>query len=349
MTAQPPRLLSHALMVRTPAMLLCTAVGTLGFIALEPQQWDAMVAFLGAFAVAAVSTPPHNPKYGTWVEVLLRLLTRIGPVLSSWYILSYRLNHPASDGLFAISLGYFWFRLVELQNEPPDSPFFAPGSKCLRIAYVYWFLDVRTLKVLPDRAPTLPIVLSVAGFFGASQLCGAIAMNPSLPMGLRVYGMLGSFVLGLLGVDAFYRLAVQLIFSGQVSIASSMMEPWNAVGVRDFWGRRWNRVIGGSLTKLVFKPLVPVIGPSGATMATFFASGFYHTWPMYVAGLSLDACFMMMGFFALHGLLVGAEQHGLYAPGRLVTLLILGATWPLFGRQLIALAAPDLELAAVPA
>lgn len=50
--------------------------------------------------------------------------------------------------------------------------------------------------------------------------------------------------------------------------------PWLAASLTDFWGRRWNRVIGDWLRQVVFMPLRR--RPRPAMAATFLVSGVLH-------------------------------------------------------------------------
>jgi hypothetical protein len=52
--------------------------------------------------------------------------------------------------------------------------------------------------------------------------------------------------------------------------------PLAATSLRDFWGRRWNRIMSGMLRDLIFIPLSRKIGVIGATGAVFLYSGVLH-------------------------------------------------------------------------
>jgi alginate O-acetyltransferase complex protein AlgI len=57
-------------------------------------------------------------------------------------------------------------------------------------------------------------------------------------------------------------------------------KPWDnpavATSLRDFWGRRWNRLMSGMLRDLLFIPLARWVGVVGATAAVFVYSGVLH-------------------------------------------------------------------------
>ncbi len=53
-------------------------------------------------------------------------------------------------------------------------------------------------------------------------------------------------------------------------------EPWFMADLADFWGRRWNRFVGRTLSLEVFAPVKRRWGRVAAVLATFFASGVLH-------------------------------------------------------------------------
>jgi len=73
---------------------------------------------------------------------------------------------------------------------------------------------------------------------------------------------------GLVGL-AFLRLFATLDFW-------SLVNPAAATSLRDFWGRRWNRIMSGMLRDLLFTPLARHVGVVAATAAVFVYSGVLH-------------------------------------------------------------------------
>eukprot|EP00667_Euglena_gracilis_P012921 EG_transcript_13310 len=328
--------LQPADLARVPLMLVTSAGAMAGMVSLEPDNWHWMFFFVGAFAVAGALAIPQPAKPLPFLQRLQRLVVYTLPLVSGTFVLQ-QLRHPATDGIFCLSLGYHYLHVLELLHEPPESPFHAPGTTGLRVVYVFWYLDLRSLRVLPSPASGRQLALLALGYIGASQLAGWLCLRPTMPYAVRLYGMMAAFGLGMLGMDVCYRLPVQWLWGGRLRIASSMSKPWQAQSLAEFWGKRWNRAIGGSLTTYVYKPLLPRTGPGPASFATFLASGLLHVWPLHVAGFDGPACAAMLGFFLLHGLLVALESHGLYPSSWAVTVLTLLATWPLFGTQLLTM------------
>jgi alginate O-acetyltransferase complex protein AlgI len=65
-------------------------------------------------------------------------------------------------------------------------------------------------------------------------------------------------------------------------------KPWFnpavATSLRDFWGRRWNRIMSGLLRDLLFLPLARRIGAVAAALAVFLYSGVLHEFVSVLAG-----------------------------------------------------------------
>jgi alginate O-acetyltransferase complex protein AlgI len=75
----------------------------------------------------------------------------------------------------------------------------------------------------------------------------------------------------------------------------------------DFWGRRWNLAFSEMTALGVYRPLTPVAGKQGATVAAFLASGVLHEVAIslpVLAGFGLP-----LAYFLLHGGLVVVERR----------------------------------------
>ena len=86
---------------------------------------------------------------------------------------------------------------------------------------------------------------------------------------------------GLVGL-AFLRLFATLDFWSLVfrrlgfPVEKPFVNPAAATSLRDFWGRRWNRIMSGMLRDLLFTPLARHVGVVAATAAVFVYSGVLH-------------------------------------------------------------------------
>jgi hypothetical protein len=54
------------------------------------------------------------------------------------------------------------------------------------------------------------------------------------------------------------------------------VNPLSATSLRDFWGRRWNRIMSGMMRDLLFTPLARRVGVIAATVVVFVYSGVVH-------------------------------------------------------------------------
>jgi alginate O-acetyltransferase complex protein AlgI len=61
-----------------------------------------------------------------------------------------------------------------------------------------------------------------------------------------------------------------------ISATPIMYKPLLATSLADFWGRRWNLAFRDLAHQFVFRPLIGRVGPAGALMGVFFASGLVH-------------------------------------------------------------------------
>ena len=110
---------------------------------------------------------------------------------------------------------------------------------------------------------------------GAVLLWGvAFLYPPETPLLVRAWtGLVGVAFLRLFaGFDAWvliYRLL-------GVPVEKVWVNPVAATSLRDFWGKRWNRISSGMMRDLIFMPLSRWIGVVGATIVVFLYSGVLH-------------------------------------------------------------------------
>lgn len=143
-----------------------------------------------------------------------------------------------------------------------------------------------------------------------------------LPWWLQAYLAAVPFWLLLVAISSLCRLL--WLPSGQL-VPAIDHQPWRAKSLADFWGRRWNRLIGDWLAQVVFRPMRR--RPRRAVLATFIVSGLLHelvvSLPLAVVyGESVWGWFV--GYFLLQycgGLL---EHHlRLASPARRVLLWLV--------------------------
>jgi hypothetical protein len=83
--------------------------------------------------------------------------------------------------------------------------------------------------------------------------------------------------------------------------------PLLSTSVREFWGQRWNRVVGHWLRGNVYQPVRRTRGPLTAEVATFAASALLH-WYLVVVSLDLRMAGLMGAFFLAQAGLMSAER-----------------------------------------
>jgi len=143
---------------------------------------------------------------------------------------------------------------------------------------------------------------------GASLRNGGVLKNYSAIVQLSA--LFGFFVFVGLAVDDVNNALVTLFTWGKYKRLSFSDWPILSESPREFWGRRYNRVIGTMFRESVFQPLRLQAGfsPATAAMATFAVSAAQH---MHVA----KVCFgdgvvgSTMAFFLIHGIACGFESR----------------------------------------
>merc|ERR1712228_675412 len=79
-----------------------------------------------------------------------------------------------------------------------------------------------------------------------------------------------------------------------------MKSPWNAVSLRDFWGKRWNQFVASAMRKMVYIPIVQVTESKNiALIAVFFVLGIVHSYPMWLDGFEINICMIVLMWFIL--------------------------------------------------
>jgi len=78
--------------------------------------------------------------------------------------------------------------------------------------------------------------------------------------------------------------------------------PLLSESLKEFWGIRWNPIVGKLLQDSFYKPLKRLkVSRTGCVLACFTGSALLHALPQYIATRDLTDCYMMFGFFFLQG------------------------------------------------
>ena len=121
-------------------------------------------------------------------------------------------------------------------------------------------------------------------------------------------GLVG--IILLLHFGAFHLLALLFQKAG-VPVRPIMRNPIRATSLGEFWGERWNLAFHDLATSVLFRPLLPVVGLTGAILATFLISGLVHE---MVISLPAGGGFgLPTGYFLLQGLAILFERSTLGA------------------------------------
>lgn len=234
---------------------------------------------------------------------------------------------------------------------PPE----LPALRAL-MALASIFPVLRTIEVAADRR-THPTWLRVFAFVAPLDAFAARRVAPSLDLrGLGEGALWASAAVGASlaiphAAPAILRALAMAVVLYTAMEAGSVIDRalLRAVGVEtplvqdapirsrtvaEFWGRRWNRAVGGWLRKHTFMPLARRGHTGLALAASFLVSTALHFWPILVA-LGLEPALAMAGFFVLQLPILAVESRlGVArwpaAAGHAWTVTALLATSPLF-------------------
>ncbi|CAF4106047.1 unnamed protein product [Rotaria sordida] len=171
------------------------------------------------------------------------------------------------------------------------------------------------------------------------------------------YGKMAMFYVflctGTYVVDAQIAL-VRLVTRNKYTLESFNDVPFLSRSIREFWGRRYNRVVGSVLRESIFEPLRRLFSfsPTSAALASFVVSGLLHA-HVSISVFGASSPLPAFTFFLLHGIACCAEA---YCPivlpkpiGIIVTHVFLLLTTPLYiglftraGPDFFVLNAPSL-------
>jgi hypothetical protein len=241
-------------------------------------------------------------------------------------------DHPLARALLALGAGWGLARILDLARGLLPRP-----GPLRRVLHAFALVDTRSFAVAP-RALDLRLLakFAVAAPVAAAALglaTGALSPPPPAPAGLALrWAAAAIFVLAL--ADALDGLVRAAFRAGGVRLRTLHRAPLRATTLREFWGRRWNRVVQAWLSEHAFGPVARRHGPAAGTLAAFGASALLHAY-LLVAALGPGAAATWAAFFLLHGgLVVAAARLGVARwPPALARAWTLGAravTAPLF-------------------
>ncbi len=150
----------------------------------------------------------------------------------------------------------------------------------LRLLAFFIWVGLQPRPFLPGYSPPATAPRPSWRSFLLNLLTGAVLLGAVglLPAGVPLLVRAWVALVGL----AFVRLFAAFDFWALVfrRLGFPVEKPWDnpaaATSLRDFWGRRWNRIMSGMLRDLLFTPLARHVGVVAATAAVFLYSGVFH-------------------------------------------------------------------------
>jgi hypothetical protein len=236
-------------------------------------------------------------------------------------------SFPLGRALVALGAAWGLARVVDLARGR------VPGAGALRrVAHAFLLVDTRALVRAPRAVePRLLGRAALAAAIAATAL-GLVDWSGTEPLPALRWAAGAAFAVATAeALDALVRAAFRL---AGYAVAPLQRAPLRSTSLREFWGRRWNRVAQGWLSEQVFAPVARRHGAAAGTLAAFGASAALHAY-LLLAALGPGPAAAWAAFFALHGALVlGERRLGVagWRPGlaRAWTLSALAATAPLF-------------------
>jgi alginate O-acetyltransferase complex protein AlgI len=202
------------------------------------------------------------------------------------------------------------------------------------------FLDARVRAAAPTRSEWAWSGATTA-FWAVALWAGVRRLPTDDP---RVVGAAGFGCLFALLLFGVFGVLSALWRSLGIDAAPICRRPWRAASLAEFWGRRWNVAFRDLAHPWVFVPSRRALGPAGAAVAAFLASGLLHDVVLSVparGGYGLPTLYFLIQV-AGAGIQRAAPRGAPGVVGRVSTILVVAAPSPLLFH------APFLERVAHP-
>ena len=214
----------------------------------------------------------------------------------------------------AVALELLWVcvKLIGLARERETWP---PGFRVLHLLVLH---DLRhdgaarqpgRIRLRPDWRPGLLLGSSLWGAAAAVALWLALFIAPTLSPPWRWLARCGAGVgFAYAGVEGALG-AFELVYR-VVGLRPPVLhrQPLLSLSIAEFWGRRWNRIVGSWLFATFYRPLAARGSPGWGLVAAFAGSAVLHlyfTW----AALGLRPALHMAAFFLVQLPLLGLERR----------------------------------------
>jgi hypothetical protein len=239
-------------------------------------------------------------------------LTRIILIFLPCLLLCYKscLNLPQFDRYSIITVAFCWLtsiRLIGLIGVSRNK-LLTFQSYLLKIVWIYF-------PVLPSKSEKnqwsikFYLILIVVKF-----LFNHWIYRWCLICQLRVnYEKIFLFYISITTISFMYDLEivlVRILTRGQYTLESFTNFPLFSLSLREFWGQRYNRLIGTVLKESIFEPIRSEFSSQliGA-LTTFIVSGLFHVHIAFVAFDDISHLFPTFMFFLIHGIACCLEAN----------------------------------------
>jgi alginate O-acetyltransferase complex protein AlgI len=245
-------------------------------------------------------TKPARPSDGRFLVVWAILL---GGLVAGWALAGVLTRGEWLGAMMAVYFGPFKVATLIALTRAERREWTWPRL----LAYFLW-LGMQPRQFLPSYSPPRSPPPTWRGcllnaFAGAVLLWGVPLLFPAgTPLLVRAWtGLVGMALLRLFGVLD----VVALIFRALgFPVEKAWVNPLAATSLRDFWGRRWNRIMSGLLRDLLFVPLARRVGVLGASAIAFAYSGVLHE---FVSVLARSGYGGPTLYFLIQGVAFAAE------------------------------------------
>lgn len=177
-----------------------------------------------------------------------------------------------------------------------------------RLWHLFGVVDTRHARRVP---PSLDVRGLGVVFLNGLLLVAAVAALTSLG-GLSGFArtlawVLATAALAYSSFEVLSGLVHVAYLAGGVDLPTVQRNPIASRSLAEFWGQRWNRVVGGWLREFFFDPLARRRRPQLGLAASFGASAAIHAWLIFALGA--DAAAMMAAYFLLQGAALFVESR----------------------------------------
>ncbi|CAF3960182.1 unnamed protein product [Rotaria sordida] len=250
--------------------------------------------------------------------ILYRALLTLIPCFILIFIGCHNLPYLHMSSILTISL--YWMitiRLIHLIIFSPDETnsfriyavkflwFFLPIIPCQSKNSISFYLILASIKIL-----------LIHWIFQWLRICEPNDSYGRLAM-FYIYICTGTFL------NDIQIVLVRLITLNKYSLVEFNNYPFLSKSIREFWGRRYNRLVGILLKEAIFDPIrrLPYSSATVGALASFIMSGILHV-HVAVAGFGASSPLSPFLFFILQGIACCIEVMCPFTPPKLLGILL---------------------------